>query len=193
MPRIPYVFPEVGESPIADKIRERRDGKLRVLDGMLLNAPPIASGYNSLMAAVRTESTLEGGVREALMLRVAALNSAAYEWIAHEPIGRAAGLTDEQIAAIRDVSYVRSSEPRPPPSPVLSPVLAAALAYTDAMTVTVKVPQEVFDALKIHLDNRKMFEVTATIASYNMVSRILVAMDVNDMADTPVPHEGRSP
>jgi 4-carboxymuconolactone decarboxylase len=65
--------------------------------------------------------------------------------------------------------------------------MAAALAYADAMTVNVKVPQEVFDALKVHLNDQEIMEATATVASYNLVSRVLVALDVNDMADTEVP------
>jgi 4-carboxymuconolactone decarboxylase len=108
--------------------------------------------------------------------------------IAHEPIGRAAGLTDEQIAAIRDISYVRSSTPRP--SPTLPPLLAAALAYADSMTVDVKVSQDTFDALRAHLKDQQIMEATATVASYNMVSRVLVALDVNDMADVEVPTVG---
>ena len=111
--------------------------------------------------------------------------------VAHEPYGRAGGLTDEQIAAIRDVSYVRTSLPRRP-SHALSPVLAAALAYADAMTVHVKVPQDVFDALKVHLNDQQMMEATATVACYNMVSRVLVALDVNEMADVEVPKAGKA-
>lgn len=113
--------------------------------------------------------------------------------VAHEPVGRAEGLTDEQLAAIRDVSYARSSTPRPAASPALTPLLVAGLALADAMTVNVKVPQDVFDALKAHLNDQEMLEATATVASYNMVSRLLVALDVNEMADTEVPQPGTSP
>lgn len=112
--------------------------------------------------------------------------------LAHEPVGRAEGLTDEQLAAIRDVSYARSSTPRPAASPVLTPLLAAGLAFADAVTVNVKVPQDVFDALKAHLNDQEMLEASATVASYNMVSRLLVALDVNEMADTEVPRPGTS-
>jgi len=104
-------------------------------------------------------------------------------------MGRAAGLTDDQLLAIRDISYVRpeKKQPRPSPSPALTPVMVAAIAYADVMTVDVKVPQEVFDALKVHLDNQEMFEATAVIAGYNMISRILLATDVGDLANTEVP------
>jgi len=191
MPRIPYVFPEPGDSEIADKIRERRkEGKLINLDGVFLNAPAIARGYNELIGAIRLQNSLDPGLRELLILRVAALNSAAYEWIQHEPVGRAGGLTDSHLKVIRDVSYVRSvprPSQRPSTSPPLSPLMAAALAYTDAMTVDIKVPDNVFNALKEHLNAQQIMEVTATIASYNLVSRVLVALDVSDMANTDVP------
>jgi len=184
MPRIPYVFPENGESQIADKIRERRkDGKLINLDGMFLNAPEIASGYNALVGAIRSKNSLDDGLRELLILRVAALNGAAYEWKAHEPVGRAGGLTTAQLKVIRDIetSILPASE-----SP-LTPLQSAALAYTDASTRTIKIPQAVFDELKSHLNNQQIVEVTATIGAYNLVSRFLVALDVNDMADAEVP------
>ncbi|KIJ26717.1 hypothetical protein M422DRAFT_112711, partial [Sphaerobolus stellatus SS14] len=172
------------ESETADKIRERRkDGKLINLDGVFLNAPAIARGYNELVGAIRLQNSLDPALRELLILRVAALNSAAYEWIQHEPVGRAGGLTDDQLRTIRDVSYVRTTPRplrRPQTSPPLTAVMAAALAYTDAMTVDIKVPQEVFDELKRHLDDKQLMEVTATVASYNLVSRVLMALDVSD-------------
>lgn len=68
MPRIPYIFPEVGESEVADAVRQRRkNGKLIGLDGVLLNAPAIASGYSQLLGAVRTKSSLQADLRELLV------------------------------------------------------------------------------------------------------------------------------
>ncbi len=69
MPRIPYRYPAAGTDPIADAIRERR-GPVRgltPLDGMLLNASPIASGWNSLLGAVRTKSSLPDDIREIMV------------------------------------------------------------------------------------------------------------------------------
>lgn len=101
------------------------------------------------------------------------------------PIAREAGLTDEQIEWIRDVSAVRTSkvEDRPQPPALFPDVLKAALTYTDCVTVDIKVPTQVFAALKDHLNDQQIMEATATISGYNMVSRVLVALDVEDMAD----------
>ena len=52
------------------------------------------------------------------------------------------------------------------------------LAYADAMTLQVQVPQPLFDALHAHLDGRQIVELTATVASYNMVSRFLEALQI---------------
>ncbi|GJJ16003.1 hypothetical protein Clacol_010282 [Clathrus columnatus] len=160
----------VGESEIADAIRQRRkNGKLIALDGVLLNAPSIASGYSQLLGAVRTKNNLNPVLRKLL----------------HVPIGREAGLTEEQIEWIRDISSIRTTEvgARPVPPAFFPPVMQTALTYTDCMTVDIKVPASVFAALKGYLSDQQLTEVTATIASYNMVSRILVALDVEDMAD----------
>lgn len=98
-------------------------------------------------------------------------------------IGRQAGLTSAQLGSIRDDSTV----PHPGNS-VLTPLQVAAIQYTDYMTRQVKVPQYAFDNLRSMLKNdQQMVEVTTTIAAYNMVSRILVALDVNDKADVAVP------
>ncbi|KIJ26718.1 hypothetical protein M422DRAFT_71841 [Sphaerobolus stellatus SS14] len=154
---------------------------------MFLNSSVLAPEYNRFFGAL-WKSKINAAIRELLMLRVAALNYATFEWIAHEPMGRAAGLTDDQLRAIRDVSYLRPvKEKRPSPSPALTPLMIAATEYADAMTLDVKVPQEVFDALKAHLDNQEMFEATAIVSGYNMITRIILATDVGDLANTEVP------
>lgn len=123
------------------------------------------------------------------------LNNAAFEWIHHEHVGRAAGLTTSHLAAIADTSITSSS--------VLSPLQQAALAFTDASTRYVSVSDEVFanlkhqlqanldsrnddDALNVTVD-RQLVEATATVGGYNLVSRFLVALNVDDRASQAVP------
>ncbi len=71
-------------SEVADHIRLRRGGRLTPLDGILLHSPPVADGWNQLLSAVRTQTTLPALIRELVILRVAELNGAAYEWRAHD-------------------------------------------------------------------------------------------------------------
>ncbi|MDC2950530.1 carboxymuconolactone decarboxylase family protein [Streptomyces heilongjiangensis] len=163
MARIPETD---GSGEIADRIRERRGGNLHSLDRMLLHSPQLADGWNSLLGAIRQRIALPAAIRELVILRIAVLNRAPYEWAAHERPAREAGLRESQLAAVREES------------PALDERLRRVIAYTDAMTRDVHVPDELFDALRADFSDGELVELTATVAAYNMVSRFLVALDV---------------
>ena len=103
----------------------------------------------------------------------------------HADIGLRAGLSHAQLAIIRDTSSALSDVIDP--DGVLSDLQRRCMVYTDWMTRNIRVPQAVFDALHEGLSDANVVEVTTTVACYNMVSRFLVALDVGDMADVPVP------
>ncbi|THH33259.1 hypothetical protein EUX98_g901 [Antrodiella citrinella] len=180
--RVPYVFPAPGESEAADHTRVRRaGGPLLALDGVLLNCEPLAAGWNQIGYALRDYNTIPADIRELLVLRVAVLNKATFEWLEHEGPGRKAGLTTADLRAIRLSAPLSTSTP-------LTHRLAAAQLFADYSTTEVRVPQNVFDALRGYLEtDRQMVEAVATVACYNMVSRILVALDVNAKTDVEVP------
>lgn len=68
MPRVPYRFPEPGEDPVADRVRERRGARgLTPLDATLLNAPGIADGWNKLIGTLRTQNSLPDDIRELMV------------------------------------------------------------------------------------------------------------------------------
>jgi len=62
---------------------------------------------------------------------------------------------------------------------VFSPRQRAVLALTDAMTLDVQVPTPVMDEVRVHLDDARLVELVATIAAYNMVSRVLEALQIH--------------
>lgn len=59
----------------------------------------------------------------------------------------------------------------------------ATLRYADAMTREVTVPQSLFDEVRKLFSEQEVVEITATVASYNLVSRFLVALDVGEQND----------
>ncbi|KAF8309089.1 alpha/beta-hydrolase [Clavulina sp. PMI_390] len=193
MPRVPYQFIPPGQDPIADRVRERRGVRgLTPLDATLLNAPGVADAWNKLLGTLRTQNSLSDDIKELMILRIAVLNNAAFEWIQHEQVGRAAGLTTAKLVVIQDTTTTESA--------VLTPLERAALAFTDASTIQVRVPDAVYNNLKQELQaalavhnphnvtiDRQMVEATATVGGYNLVSRFLVALDVDDRASQPVP------
>jgi 4-carboxymuconolactone decarboxylase len=168
-----------GTGPVADLIRGRRGGELRPLDELLLLSPPVAEGWNALLGAIRGELSLDSALRELVVLRIAVLNGADYEWRAHEPVARRHGVTDAKLDALR------RGIGQEPETYVFSPAEQAVLAYTDAMTVDVDVAPQIFAAVAALLSPRELVELTAVAATYNMVSRFLVALEVGAEQRTP--------
>ena len=68
-------------------------GRVSPLYQVLLNSPAIAHGWEQLLTAVRNRSSLPADVRELVILRVAVLNRASYEFDAHVPHAQKAGVT----------------------------------------------------------------------------------------------------
>ena len=177
--RLPYIpdDPEMAspeDEAIVQRVKARRGGKLIALDKTLLHAPPVADGWNAFLGAIRTRTSLPDSVRELAICRVAVLNQAWYEWEHHRPILVASGAVAEDV-----IERVKEREWK---GEGLDERHRAVLEYTDAMTLGCVVPEGVFDGLKAAFDEREVVEVTATVAAYNCVSRVLVALDVGEMA-----------
>lgn len=81
------------------------DGSLTGPFGVMLHAPGVGGPLQELGAAVRYRTVLSDRVREIAILSVAAATGCAFERHAHEPIGRAAGLTEAELAALADGSF----------------------------------------------------------------------------------------
>lgn len=156
------------DQALLQAVKARRGGKLLNLDRQLLHSPPLARGWNDYMGAVRSRTLLDGGLREMVILLVAVLNRAPYEFTQHAPLALAEGLSKAQIDALAQwrTSVLFDERQRD------------VLAYAEAMTVQVQVPQPLFDAVRGHLEVRELVELTAVVASYNMVSRFLEALQI---------------
>ena len=175
MPRIPYVPSDLAEPrEIVEAIRARRGGTLLNLDRMLLHSPQIAMGWNSMLGAIRTRATVPWMLRELVMCTVAALNEAVYEWTQHAPLFLQAGGTEAQLSALRDPVAALVA-----PLDLFDAAQRATLALSIEMTRGVRVSDPTMAAVRAALgDDRQVFELVATVAAYNMVSRILVALEV---------------
>jgi 4-carboxymuconolactone decarboxylase len=167
--RVPPVIPGTRAelAAIESSIKMQR-GDISPLYQVLLNSAPIAEGWEKLLTAVRKLSSIPPDIRELVILRVAIVNRAPFEFEAHAPIARKVGVSEVKLAALRDAE----------PGEALTPLERAVLALTDAMTRNVQVPDALFDPLRTHFDARALVELVATVAAYNMVSRFLEALRI---------------
>ena len=168
-PRIPPIEPgtrpELAE--IEAKILAER-GRVSLLYQVLLNSPVIAQGWEGLLTAVRNKSSLPADLREMVILRVAILNRAPYEFDAHVPHAQKAGVADDKIAALREAKI----------GAMFTEQERTVLRLTEVMTRDIDVPDALFAAVKKHFDEQAMIDLLVTIAAYNMVSRFLVATQI---------------
>lgn len=145
-------------------------GRVSPLYQVLLNSPPVAHGWEQMLSAVRNHNSIPAGLRELVILRVAVLNRANYEFDAHAPIALAAGVSQAAIDATRQ-------EPISADAP-LSLEQRVALQLTDAMTRDIEVPDALYAEVRKHFSAQGQIDLVATVSAYNMVSRFLVALHI---------------
>jgi alkylhydroperoxidase family enzyme len=170
------------ENEIVQRVLTRRgDRGLTVLDRTLLHSPPITDGWNSLLGAIRTQTSLPTDLRELAICRVAVLNQAWYEWTHHAPLLlQAEGFTADMLEVVRRLNQECGRGP-------LTEKQWLVLRYVDAMTREVRVEEGLFEELSGGkgemggFSEKEIVELTATVAVYNCVSRFLVALDVGEM------------
>jgi alkylhydroperoxidase family enzyme len=162
------------ESELVTRIRARRGGGLLNLDRHLLKSPPFAAGWNAHLGAVRTELSLSPRLRELAICAVAVLNGADYELAHHAPEWLRAGAGTSQLEALKTLQ----SQGELPAG--FDAVEQAVLRLSVEMTREVKVTDATFERVRTALkDERQLVELVGVIATYNMVSRFLVALGID--------------
>jgi alkylhydroperoxidase family enzyme len=175
--RIPDWTPEAKPQPddLVQAILERRGGALLNLDRALLWSEPLARGWNVYLRNVRTGLGASRKLRELGICTVALLTGASYEYHHHAPDFLAAGGTQAELEALK--IWVGAGAGGEPPA-ALAGDEALVARYAAQMTRDVKVDDAVFAAMQARFDPTTLVELTAAIATYNMVARFLVALGV---------------
>jgi len=105
-----------------------------------------------------------------VILRIAILNRADFEFAAHVQPALKAGVPQAKIDA---VCAWRAGATGP-----FDADEAMALELADAMTRDIEVPDALMRRVQARFDPRGVVELVATVAAYNMVSRFLVALGI---------------
>jgi alkylhydroperoxidase family enzyme len=171
---IPYQPMDLAEpAELVAAIRQRRGGQFINLDRMLLHSTPIAEGWNHFIGEIRNNLSLDPKLRELAMCGVAVLNGAEYEFFHHAPPFMKAGGTEAQVQALRLIGQASF------PTEIFSAVENDAAALTFQMTRNIQVDGALMKRLQSALGNTNTVELVSVIAAYNMVSRFLIALEVN--------------
>lgn len=114
------------------------------------------------------EGKLDPKLRELAILRAGFLCRSPYEFSQHIAFGRRAGLSDAQIRGVAA-----------PNSALFAPREMAVLAYAGELTADARVAGATFDAVRAFLNEEEMVELTMVTSFYNLVSRVLNALEVD--------------
>src|SRR5688572_15734814 len=76
------------------------DGSLIAPFAAMLVAPPVGQRLQDLGASIQFSTELTPRCREIAILQVAQALGSEFEWWAHERVGRAVGLTDDELTAL---------------------------------------------------------------------------------------------
>lgn len=171
---IPYQPLDLAEpKEIVDAVRKRRGGTLINLDRMLLNSPTFTRGWNAFLGEVRQNLSLDPKLKEIGMCGVAILNRAEYEFFHHAPEFLKAGGTQAQVDELRKIGTEAFD------GSLFSEIERDAIALTLAMTRDIEVPEALMKKIQSKLGNQATVELVGVVATYNMVSRFLIALGVS--------------
>lgn len=174
--RIPDWTPEQKPQPIelVQAIMKRRGGSLINLDKALLWSEPLARSWNAHLVNVRTGLGASRKLRELGICTVALLTGAHYEYHHHAPDFLAAGGSQAELDAL----HVFVQSPAGDDAAGLAGDEALVARYATQMTRDVKVDDVLFAQMQARFNTTDLVEITAAIATYNMVARLLVALGI---------------
>jgi 4-carboxymuconolactone decarboxylase len=130
----------------------------------LLNHPDAMRGFMGWGSYVLSKkNSLPGREREIVVLRTGFLCGSGYEWTQHVPIGQRAGLSDTEIAAIK----------QGPEAPSWSAADAALMRASDELHARQFISDATWQALKNHFSDKQCMDVVFTAGQYTQVSMLL--------------------
>ena len=170
MARLPYVEP--GSAPDAVRqVLERLPIQLNIFK-MMAHAETCFRPLLSLGTAILSEQRLDARLRELAILRIAQLSNARYEWVQHEPIARAVGVSEAQIEALAAGSIDDAS---------FGALDRLVLRFTTEVVNAVKASDATFAEMQRHFSPREIVELLLAIGFYMTIARLAetVAIDVD--------------
>ncbi len=147
--------------------RNKVNGKVVNIFAVLMNHPKLARKWSTFAGYILGDNSVPAREREILILRIGWLNQAQYEWEQHVRIGKAAGLTDDEVDRITEgpkAGWNRHD--------------AALVQAADELFENSVVSDETWKTLSERYNTEQMMDAVFTIGQYNLVSWALNSLGV---------------
>jgi alkylhydroperoxidase family enzyme len=144
---------------------------------MLLHSPALATAWDGFFGGIKSGLILSARRRELVACAVGRLNGAEYQFRQHAGPYLAAGGTPGQLDALAQPCTAVEDRDR------FDDIDRAVLRLLIDMTLHVRVDDQAFAAARTAIgSDTAMVELVGVIAGYNLVSRFLVALQVDAAA-----------
>jgi 4-carboxymuconolactone decarboxylase len=147
--------------------RNKVNGEVVNIFKVLMNNPKLTRSWSRFAGHILGGQSLPARDREILILRIGWLNQAPYEWEQHVRIGKAAGLTDDEIDRISKGPKLGWDKHE-----------AALLQAADDLYENSVVSDETWKQLSARYSIEQMMDAVFTIGQYNLVSWALNSFGV---------------
>lgn len=128
--------------------------------GMLARYPALAQAFNTFNGHILFATSLSPRQREMLVLRVAAVRQAIYEWKQHVVLAADAGLTPDEVARIEEGPYATG----------WSPLEAAMISAVDELLRDAMVTDATWEVLAAGLDVEQLMDLVFTVGAYDALA-----------------------
>ncbi len=147
--------------------RNKVNGEVVNIFRVLMQNPKLARSWSRFAGYILGGQSLPARDREILILRIGWLNQAPYEWEQHVRIGKAAGLTDDEIDRISKGPKAGWDKHE-----------AALIQAADDLREKSVVSDETWKQLSERYSIEQMMDAVFTIGQYNLVSWALNSFGV---------------
>jgi len=168
-PRIPPLDKSDWEGEVVELLGAvEESGEVYNIFKTLARHPKLLKRWRVFANHILFKSSLPVREREILILRVAWLSRAGYEWGHHEVIGKENGLSDEEIQRIIEG----------PDAPGWDAFDAALLRAVDELQSDAFVSDSTWNTLAERFSAQQMMDVVFTVGQYSLVSMALNSFGV---------------
>jgi alkylhydroperoxidase family enzyme len=136
--------------------------------GTFARHPELVHAYHVFVAHLLYRTTLTDRQRELLILRVAAVRGADYEWAQHVVLALDVGLDREEIAAVRTNADRSRWEPTE----------AALLTAADELVADARITDGTWRVLRAELSDQQLLDVVFTVGAYDLLAMALHTFDI---------------
>ena len=171
MARVPYPtrdeYPSAYLAAYDRMLRERGDPALHIF-AALANVPNLLDPLLTFTGEMREGAVIEARLRELAIMTVALATGATYEFNHHWNSALKAGLRREQLEQLANAETSDAFDERE----------RAIVRYARETTLSLKVSDETWSALRTHFSVREAMDVVMAVAWYNAVARVLLPMEI---------------